>query len=152
MFRKTLVIMISVLIIVTVLAVSIVKLSWDNILRQRVYWKVTPPIEVSWTRFLNHPEAWTKVFNNVSSIPEFWNASVPARLSGKSIPGIVQTYLGDIFHNDAELACCYVSVPKITSQALNKTLTGLGLNVTTYTMLRLNDTWTTDTPTHTLTQ
>lgn len=86
------------------------------------------PINVS-KIFLHHPEAWNKVFMNVSSIPEFWNATIPDNLKGRSIPEIVSFYEGRVFFNNSEYAYCYVYVPKKFHQALNETLTQIGFLV-----------------------
>jgi hypothetical protein len=79
--------------------------------------------------FLHHPEAWNKVFMNVSSIPEFWNATIPDDLRGRSIPEIVSFFKGRVFFNSSEFAYCYVYVPQRFHQALNQTLTQIGFLV-----------------------
>jgi len=127
--RKNLIIIASVLIIAIVLVVSTTKLTWDYAITRRAKLEVSPTLEVSETRFFNHPEAWTEVFNNVSSIPKYWNADIPAILGGRSMPNIVQMYFGEVFLNNADYAYCYISVHSFTSQFLNRTLTGIGLCV-----------------------
>ncbi|MCJ7422857.1 hypothetical protein MUP01_01120 [Candidatus Bathyarchaeota archaeon] len=81
------------------------------------------------SKFLHHPEAWNRVYENVSTIPEYWNATVPSYLADKSIPQVAALFLGKASGSNSEYAYCFISVPRITSQALNRTLTQLGFTI-----------------------
>lgn len=89
--------------------------------------EITPPVE-AYDRFEHHPEAWTEVFENVSLIPKFWNATVPSELAGKSIPQIAALYGANIDDNGSNYAYCYINVPETNHQSLNQTLTELGFD------------------------
>ena len=91
--------------------------------------EVTPPVQVYDNKFLCHPEAWNSVFQNVSSIPEFWSATIPTSLAEKSIPEIAQMFGANVYANNAEYAYCYIAVPENNYGALNQTLTELGFDV-----------------------
>jgi hypothetical protein len=89
---------------------------------------IYPPTEAN-DKFLYHPEAWNRIFNNVSAIVEFWNVSVPSRLEGECIPEVFQAYGARIDLNNPEYAYCYVYVKIRNCYGLNQTLTQLGFIV-----------------------
>jgi hypothetical protein len=122
---------IAVVLVVTILVgVSLVLcLNWWSGKIEWRYLEVVPPLEVYWSKFLYHPEAWNEIFKNVSSITEFWNATVPLGLAGRSIPQIAQIFGAKVYVNDPEYAACQIRVPKVSCQALNETLAHLGFYV-----------------------
>jgi hypothetical protein len=105
----------------------VVYLNWSLV--EWKYLEVLPPTEVYYSRFLNHTEAWNRVFGNISTIKEFWNTTVPSSLAGKSIPQIAKMYGAEVYVNDPEYATCHIQVPKVNYQALNETLANLGFYV-----------------------
>jgi hypothetical protein len=107
----------------------VVYLNWSQVEIEWKYLEVLPPAEVYYSRFLNHSEAWNRVFGNVSTIKEFWNTTIPSSLSGKSIPQIAQMYGAEVYVNDPEYATCHIRVSKLNYQALNETLAHLGFYV-----------------------
>jgi len=126
MTRKIVVVILAVLIVSIVVSL----LLYQNFCRKVEYIliEVLPP-ETVYERFVYHAEAWEKVFENVSSVPEFWNATIPSNLADRSIPEIAAMFGGEVNVNDSEYAFCYISVPKKNCQALNQTLTGIGFTV-----------------------
>jgi hypothetical protein len=126
MTRKIIVVILGVLIVSIVISL----LLYRNFHRKVEYIliEVLPP-ETVYEKFVYHSEAWEKVFENVSSIPEFWNATIPSNLADRSIPEIAAMFGGEVNLNDSEYAFCYISVPKKNCQALNQTLTGIGFTV-----------------------
>lgn len=91
--------------------------------------------EINLNRKLNQSEpsyqleAWNRIYANVSTIPEYWNATVPSWMAGKSIPQVAAFFAGIIYDRSLTYPSCYIEVPELTSQALNRTLTQLGLVV-----------------------
>ena len=61
--------------------------------------EVLPPEEVYWDRFLYQPEAWNRVFWNMSEAKGFWNATLPSGLAGKSIGEIAEMFGGPARHS-----------------------------------------------------
>jgi hypothetical protein len=100
-----------------------------NSLMKRVGFEIIANEKVYWSKFLYHPEAWNKVFENVSSIPEFWNATISSNLAEKSIPEVAAMFGANVFENNPEYAFCYISVPERNCQALNQTLREIGFMV-----------------------
>jgi hypothetical protein len=130
---------IAIVLVLAVLAVALPVLYFKVLSSKTRYIlvEITPPFEI-YDKFEHHPEAWTEVFENVSSIPKFWNATVPSELAGKSIPKIAALYGANIGNNDPEYAYCYINVPEADHQSLNQTLTGLGFDFRDVVPLRLN--------------
>jgi hypothetical protein len=121
--------------IVLILATLIVFIGVSFFLYQSYYGRaeyilieVLPP-DIVYGKFENHPEAWDEVFENVSSVVEFWNATIPSNLANRSVPEIAAMFGGEINLSDSEYAFCYISVPENNCQALNQTLTGIGFKV-----------------------
>ncbi len=130
---------IAIVLVLAVLAVALPVLYFKVLSSKTRYIlvEVTPPFEI-YDKFLYHPEAWTEVFENVSSIPKFWNATVPSELAGKSIPKISAMYGAYIDYNDNDYACSEINVPEANLQSLNQTLTGLGFEFKEVIFERLN--------------
>jgi hypothetical protein len=151
--RKIIIVLSTVLIILTVTFLLLYQVTHTK--SESISLEVTPP-EIAYEKFVYHPEAWTKVFENISSIPEFWNATIPSNLANKSIPEIVAMFGGNVFGSYPEYAFCYISVPKKNCQALNQTLTEIGFTVEILTFMKPENrykTLITDyKSTHTLTQ
>jgi len=87
--------------------------------------EITPP-ETVYEKFVYHSEAWAKVFENVSAIPEYWNATITPNLADKSIREVAAIFGANVYLNNLEYAFCYISVPKRNCQALNQTLAEIG--------------------------
>lgn len=107
--------------------------------KERILVEVSPPFEVYDSEFLYHPESWNKVIQNVSTIPDFWNATIPENLQNKALSQIAQMFSAQVSHSDADYAYCYISVPKAKCQALNQTLMQIGFNVEPTEILKPNN-------------
>jgi hypothetical protein len=122
-------ILVSAVFVSLVLLTSFLALRLIRLIQNIEYIELNPPDEVNASKFLYHSEAWNRVFQNVSSIPEFWNATIPSRLAGKSISAIAQMYFAEVYVNNAQYAYCHISVSSLFSQALNRTFRQMGFKV-----------------------
>jgi hypothetical protein len=113
---------------ISVVLVSLLFFLSSNVNNQEKLIVIYPPTEAN-DRFLYHPEAWNKIFNNVSTIVEFWNVEVPSYLAGESITEIIQAYGARIDLDNPEYAYCYVYVKIRNCNGLSQTLAQLGFIV-----------------------
>ncbi len=88
--------------------------------------------KVHWNEPSYELEAWNKIYENVSAIPDYWNATVPSWMVGRSIPQVAAIFLGRIYNRNPKYPLCFIVVPELTSQYLNISFTELGLVVWDY--------------------
>lgn len=98
--------------VILIIVISMFYLALFSGSSKRRSMQITPPEEVYDTRFFHHPEAWSSVFQNVSSISEYWSATIPKSLAEKSIPKIAQMFGANAYETNAEYAYCYIAVPE----------------------------------------
>ncbi|NWG11056.1 hypothetical protein HXY33_04815 [Candidatus Bathyarchaeota archaeon] len=126
MSRGTIIVLSAILIILIASLLVLNHARYEKV--EGISLEITLP-ETVYEKFTDHSEAWAKVFENVSTIPEYWNVTIPPNLADKSIHEIAAIFGGNVYFNDFEYAYCYISVPKRNCQALNQTLTGIGFTI-----------------------